>query len=103
MCELVVPDHLRLNELREHFRLDADHLVSLQMQERGFLVKAARLGSETAALAIPPRGLIRTPRRAERGQRHENRRRRLKPAAAAFVRIGISHLTESFANVSAAI
>jgi hypothetical protein len=72
------------------------------MQQRGFLVKAARFCSEAAALSVPLRGLIRTPGCAERGQRHENRRRRLKPAPAAFVRIGISHLTESFKNVGAA-
>src|SRR5437762_11155541 len=91
MSELVVPDHLRIDELREHFCLDADHLVSLQMQQRGFLVKAARFGSEAAALPVPLRGLIRTPGRAERGQRHENRRSRLKPAPLGFAWIQISH------------
>jgi len=101
--KLVVPGRARIDELGEHFRLDADHLVSLQMQQRGFLIKPARLGSEAAALPVPLRGLIRTPSGAERGQGHENRRRRLKPAPLGFARVRISHLKESFENVGAAI
>src|SRR6266571_7333067 len=69
------------------------------MQQRGFLVEAARLGSESTALSVPLRGLIRTPSRAERGQGHENRRRRFKPAPLGFARVRISHLIESFENV----
>src|SRR6266404_3047368 len=46
--------------------------------------------------------IVRTPGRAERCQRHQNRRSRLKPAPLDVVRVRISHLTESFKNVGAA-
>src|SRR5229473_5721192 len=92
---------MRIDELGEHLRLEGQHLVSLQMEQRRFLVRAAGFGSEATTLPVPLRRLIRTPSRAERGQSHENRRRRLKPAPAAFVRIRISHLRELFENVGA--
>src|SRR5437762_6518249 len=77
--ELFVASLLRSEELHEHRGVNDQRLAALHIEQRCASLERIGFVHEPVGLPGPRGGLIRAPRRAQRGQRHQHRHDGLEP------------------------